>query len=818
MANTGILLSYGAAPYKDDPKNNPSYFVELESDGQKRKIWGVGLEEAMQKTQAKQGDNVVVNNLGNKSISIPDPENPSKSLQVRRNIWEVEEYEPPKELPNSMEQAVSREINRDSDADASMNTASIPKEKLDEFSEYELPSSIKNNYIVIAKNRFLNDEKFNFYAKDDSGKTDIVFEDRKTSINTSRQDEKTVNAMIDIAESKGWSSIKIKGTEEFKQKAWLEASLRGVEVKGYTPTEKDLAELQVKQAERTTNQVAMAAQKNPEQMQGFKDPRQMTVTPQNNKNLTDLDESTLDMINSLNVKEVQSLSEQEFEKRLKSIEDPLNNSDFLVLQALRTGNQDWIRESKQIADLNKQSFLSVDAVERRYDLSEEMRKYLEQKEKHQDAAEHISTSDEAKKYQAVIITQEFDRGARSSRIEVREAGKLGIGSYEEDGRAVINTPYSKENALELGVARYRIDEIESMLGRGEIEPYKEVVFERSPEEQAALEQESALMQAKIAEQKAMQKVWDDRYFNNLPLEQREAILDELQGDIEKQGIAWKIAEFEGSRERYDGTLDSFHQADWVREHIAARELDKTVDVNIDIEKEAYIRSAEFEAGRDIDPDLDTNLEAETERFHDNLAAPSIKGMSREESMLATERAFDRRVQNAMPQRDDLRRELGINKEDVKNIVQNGYRDGSIKNRDDLVARLQEHGFEIVRQSDKSITLSNPRGKDLRLDGEIFAKDFDALKELKNNLEPDNIRKAYPNIKDTQIAQIELQKQHLLNKFTTPQSQQQALHKLHATLPEIAAGRTDLGAPVPPSISSPNVQVRTPDTGDKSRSR
>lgn len=508
MANTGILLSYGAAPYKDDPKNNPSYFVELESDGQKRKIWGVGLEEAMQKTQAKQGDNVVVNNLGNKSISIPDPENPSKSLQVRRNIWEVEEYEPPKELPNSMEQAVSREINRDSDADASMNTASIPKEKLDEFSEYELPSSIKNNYIVIAKNRFLNDEKFNFYAKDDSGKTDIVFEDRKTSINTSRQDEKTVNAMIDIAESKGWSSIKIKGTEEFKQKAWLEASLRGIEIQGYQPTERDLATLQAEKESRSIN---------------------------------------------------------------------------------------------------------------------------------------------------IIIGEKAER---------------------------------------------------SLSNQG-------------------------------------------------------------------QGI---------------------------------------------IEKEAYIRSAEFEAGRDIDPDLDTNLEAETERFHDNLAAPSIKGMSREESMLATERAFDRRVQNAMPQRDDLRRELGINKEDVKNIVQNGYRDGSIKNRDDLVARLQDHGFEIVRQSDKSITLSNPRGKDLRLDGEIFAKDFDALKELKNNLEPDNIRKAYPNIKDTQIAQIELQKQHLLNKFTTPQSQQQALHKLHATLPEIAAGRTDLGAPVPPSISSPNVQVRTPDTGDKSRSR
>ncbi|AKG19895.1 hypothetical protein AAX09_10470 (plasmid) [Moraxella bovoculi] len=174
---------------------------------------------------------------------------------------------------------------------------------------------------------------------------------------------------------------------------------------------------------------------------------------------------------------------------------------------------------------------------------------------------------QAKTYQAVIITQEFDRGARSSRIEVREAGKLGIGSYQEDGRAVINTPYSKENAMELGVAHYRIDGIESMLERGDIEPYKEVIFERSPEEQAALEQESALMQAKIAEQKTMQKEWDDRYFNNLPFEEREAILNEVQSNIEKQGIAWKIAEFGGSRAKYNGTLQSFQQADWIRNYI-----------------------------------------------------------------------------------------------------------------------------------------------------------------------------------------------------------------------------------------------------------
>lgn len=508
MVNTGILMSYGSAPYKDDPKNNPSYFVELEKDGEIKKVWGVGLEEAMKNTQAKQGDSVVVNNLGNKLVNILDPNNPTHSIQVRRNIWEVEVYEPPKQLTNVIEHHIEREEIQQKDV--VNDKYQKPKERLEEFNDYEIPSSLKNNYYVITKNRLLQDEKYNYYDKSDKGAVNIAFEDRKTSLNTSRQDEKTISAMLDLAESKGWSSIKLKGTEEFKQKAWLEASLRGIDTKGYKPSERDLAALKAIQDERSINAV---------------------------------------------------ISEK--------IEKP------------------------------------------------------------------------------------------------------------------------------------------------------------------------------------------------------------------KENIA-----------------------------------DKTQE----IENEAYVRALEFESGRDIDPDLNTNFEAERERFHENLAAPSIKGVSQEEAMAATERAFDRRVGLAMPKRDDLRMELGINKEDVKHIVQNGYRDGSIKNRDDLVARLQEHGFEIVRQSDKSITLSNPKGKDLRLDGEIFAKDFDALRELKNNLELDNIRKNYPQIKDVQLAQIELQKQQLLNKFTTPQAQQQALHRLHATLPEIAAGRTNLGEPVPPSITNPDIQVRTPNASDKSRSR
>ena len=48
------------------------------------------------------------------------------------------------------------------------------------------------------------------------------------------------------------------------KKAWLEASIRGIETKGYVPTEKDLAELKIAQQERTSNAIQYEASVKPE--------------------------------------------------------------------------------------------------------------------------------------------------------------------------------------------------------------------------------------------------------------------------------------------------------------------------------------------------------------------------------------------------------------------------------------------------------------------------------------------------------------------------------------------------------------------------
>jgi hypothetical protein len=51
-----------------------------------------------------------------------------------------------------------------------------------------------------------------------------------------------VRSLVEIAQVRGWSSITVKGTEEFWRSAWMEAAQAGLKVAGYQPTALHLAE------------------------------------------------------------------------------------------------------------------------------------------------------------------------------------------------------------------------------------------------------------------------------------------------------------------------------------------------------------------------------------------------------------------------------------------------------------------------------------------------------------------------------------------------------------------------------------------------
>lgn len=73
--------------------------------------------------------------------------------------------------------------------------------------------------------------------------------DGKLTMRTKELNPEVVKAFVTIAEDRGWNSLKVTGTKEFRQAVWLEAARRGLEVNGYTPTEteKAWAERQAKQ-------------------------------------------------------------------------------------------------------------------------------------------------------------------------------------------------------------------------------------------------------------------------------------------------------------------------------------------------------------------------------------------------------------------------------------------------------------------------------------------------------------------------------------------------------------------------------------------
>lgn len=93
-----------------------------------------------------------------------------------------------------------------------------------------IPSVILSRYIK-------NENKYHY--PDQS----VAFEDKGKRLSTRSENKQLIKDLISISESRGWDSIRVRGSEEFRRSAWFEASQRGLEVTGYKPTEVEKAHL-----------------------------------------------------------------------------------------------------------------------------------------------------------------------------------------------------------------------------------------------------------------------------------------------------------------------------------------------------------------------------------------------------------------------------------------------------------------------------------------------------------------------------------------------------------------------------------------------
>jgi len=98
------------------------------------------------------------------------------------------------------------------------------------------PESIAKSYFVVAG--ITGERKY----YDDYRHFVMASWTTETKIMTKRDDLRTIRAMLEIAEARGWHSVEIKGSAEFRREAWIEASARGLEGWGFTPSDADRQE------------------------------------------------------------------------------------------------------------------------------------------------------------------------------------------------------------------------------------------------------------------------------------------------------------------------------------------------------------------------------------------------------------------------------------------------------------------------------------------------------------------------------------------------------------------------------------------------
>lgn len=61
----------------------------------------------------------------------------------------------------------------------------------------------------------------------------LAFTDQGRKLRTRSHNAEVVRSLVAIAQERGWTAVRVKGSAEFRHAVWREASLRGIEVHGY---------------------------------------------------------------------------------------------------------------------------------------------------------------------------------------------------------------------------------------------------------------------------------------------------------------------------------------------------------------------------------------------------------------------------------------------------------------------------------------------------------------------------------------------------------------------------------------------------------
>jgi len=91
------------------------------------------------------------------------------------------------------------------------------------------------------RKRFIEAGEQFYYRTAPGEPTKIAFTDHGKRLVTEHDDPSVIQGMVLRAKAKGWTTVRVNGTTEFKTEAWVQATIAGLDVDGYIPLGIDLA-------------------------------------------------------------------------------------------------------------------------------------------------------------------------------------------------------------------------------------------------------------------------------------------------------------------------------------------------------------------------------------------------------------------------------------------------------------------------------------------------------------------------------------------------------------------------------------------------
>lgn len=100
------------------------------------------------------------------------------------------------------------------------------------------------------RKRFIEAGEQFYYRTAPGEPTKLAFTDHGRRLVTEHDDPSIIQGMVLRAKAKGWTTVRVNGTTEFKTEAWVQATIAGLDVEGYIPRGIDLARAEYRRDHR----------------------------------------------------------------------------------------------------------------------------------------------------------------------------------------------------------------------------------------------------------------------------------------------------------------------------------------------------------------------------------------------------------------------------------------------------------------------------------------------------------------------------------------------------------------------------------------